>query len=156
MTIYFEELTEGQAHEFGDRTVTREEIVEFAERYDPQPFHLDEEAAEESIYGGLIASGWHTVCIYTRLLVDGFMGEIANMGGRGVEELRWHRPVRPGDTLSGRIEVLQKTAAGHPERGDVDFAMTCRNQNDEIVLTMTLRIMVMRRSGIENPGRDAP
>lgn len=150
MTHYFEDLTEEQAHEFGTRTVTRDEIVEFAERYDPQPLHLDEPAAEESIYGTLIASGWHTVCIYTRMLVDGFLDDVANMGGRGAEELRWHRPVRPGDTLSGRVEVVQKIASDHPERGDIDFAMACRNQNDEVVLTMTVRIIVMRRSSTDS------
>lgn len=156
MTHYFEDLSEGNAHEFGDRTVTRDEIVEFAERWDPQPIHLDEAAAEESIYGGLIASGWHTVCLYTRMLVDGFMGEVANMGGRGADEIRWHRPVRPGDTLSGRVEVLRKTAAGHPERGDVDFEMTCLNQDDEVVLSMTLRIMVLRQSPPDDAKAGSP
>lgn len=155
MTRYFEDLTEGQIREFGDWTVTREEIVEFAERYDPQPFHLDEAAAEESIYNGLVASGWHTICLYTRMLVDGFMGEVANMGGRGAEEIRWHRPVRPGDTLSGRIEVVAKSVSGNSERGDVDFAMTCLNQDDEVVLTMTLRIMVQRRSRLDTATEDA-
>lgn len=146
MTHFFEDLSEGDAHEFGERRVTREEIVNFAERWDPQPIHMDESVAERSIYGGLIASGWHTVCLYTRMLVDGFMGEVANMGGRGADEIQWHRPVRPGDTLYGRIEVLRKKAVRHPERGDVDFEMTCLNQDSEVVLTMTLRIMVLRRS----------
>lgn len=155
MTLYFEDLSEGQIREFGDWTVTREEIVEFAERYDPQPFHLNEAAAEESIYSGLVASGWHTICLYTRMLVDGFMGEVANMGGRGAEEIRWHRPVRPGDTLSGRIEVVSKSVSGNSERGDVDFAMTCLNQDDEVVLTMTLRIMVQRRSRLDTAAEDA-
>ena len=90
------------------------------------------------------------VCLYTRLLVDGFMGDVANMGGRGADEIRWHRPVRPGDTLSGRVEILRKMAAGHPERGDVDFEMTCLNQDDEVVLAMTLRIMVLRRSPLDD------
>lgn len=156
MPQFFEDLTAGETHEFGDRTVTRDEIVEFAERWDPQPIHLDEAAADESIYGGLIASGWHTVCLYTRMLVDGFMGDVANMGGRGAEEIRWHRPVRPGDTLSGRVEVLRKTAAGHPERGDVDFEMTCLNQDDEVVLSMTLHIMVLRRSPPDDAEAGSP
>lgn len=146
MTQYSENLTEGQTHEFEDRTVACNEIVEFAERHDPQPFHLNEAAAEESIFGGLIASGWHTVCIYTRMLVDGFMGDVANMGGRGVDDLRWHRPVRPGDTLSGRVEVVHKSESGRPDRGIVDFKMTCTNQDNEVVLTMTVRLTVMQQS----------
>lgn len=146
MTYYFEDLQEGQTHEFGDRMITRDEIIEFAERYDPQPFHLDETAAKESIFGGLIASGWHTVCVYTRMLVDEFMSDVANMGGRGADDLRWHRPVRPGDTLSGRVKVLHRSSSGHPERGNVDLAMTCFNQDEEVVLTMTLHVTVMRRS----------
>lgn len=148
MARYFEDLTEGQTHEFGERTVTRDEIVDFAERYDPQPFHVDEDAAEESMFGGLIASGWHTISVYTGMLVDGFLGDVANMGGRGADDIRWHQPVRPGDTLSGRVEILG-TSSDHPERGDVDLAMTCFNQNDEEVLTMTVHVMVMRRSPIE-------
>jgi acyl dehydratase len=149
MTQYFEDLAVGERHEFGERTVTREEIVDFAERYDPQPFHVDEAAAEESIFGGLIASGWHTICLYTRMLVDGFMRDVANMGGRGADDVRWRRPVRPGDALRGSVEVLDTSATG-PERGDVSLGMTCFNQDDEAVLTMTLHVIVMRRSAADS------
>lgn len=155
MTHYFEDLTEGETQTFGNRTVSRDEIVDFAKRYDPQPIHIDEVAAKESIYGGLVASGWHTVCMYTRMLVDEFMCDVANLGGRGAEDLRWHRPVRPGDTLSGRVEVFEKSGSGNLERGDIDFLMTCQNQDDKRVLTMMLRIMVKRRSHLDTSETDA-
>jgi acyl dehydratase len=88
--------------------VTREEIIEFAEQYDPQPFHVDEEAAKESHFGGLVASGWHTCSMAMRLLVDGLLSEDGSMGAAGVDDLRWYEPVRPGDTLRLEGEVVDK------------------------------------------------
>jgi len=144
MVQYFENLEAGQVHEFGTKTVSREEIVDFAEQYDPQPFHLDGSEDEMGMFDGLIASGWHAVCLATRMIVDELITDVANMGGRGADDVRWHRPVRPGDTLSGAIEV-HETAATHPERGGVAFRVTCRNQRDETVLTMTLHLIIRRR-----------
>ena len=96
---YSEDIEVGDTMEFGEYHVTKEEIIDFAERYDPQVFHTDEAAAKDSAFGELVASGWHTASMCMRMLVDGPLQERAGMGARGVDELRWKRPVRPGDTL---------------------------------------------------------
>src|SRR5579859_3157513 len=104
---YFEDFAVGHTLELGSYTITREEILAFARQFDPQPFHTDEEQAKASLYGGLIASGWHTASIFMRLLVDGLLNDTASMGSPGVDELRWLRPVRPGDTLRARFTVRE-------------------------------------------------
>jgi len=125
MTIHFEDLAVGDAYETGEYTVTKEEIVEFAEQFDPQPFHVDEAAAADSMFGGLVASGLHTLCLSVRLFITDFVqGEegLANMGGLGMNDLRWHAPVRPNDTIHVRFEVTDKTPSESREnRGYVDF-----------------------------------
>jgi acyl dehydratase len=108
VTSYFEDIAVGDTDEFGTYDVTEKEILEFAGQYDPQPFHTDPDAVAETIYGGLIASGWHTCAMTMRLLVDGHFADSAAMGARGVEKLRFPRPVRSGDSLSVRTEVLEK------------------------------------------------
>lgn len=144
---YFEDLEVGDRFEFGSCTITREEIVEFAGRYDPQYFHLDEEAAEGSVLGGLCASGWHTVSETNRMLVDEVFDRMASEGGRGVDELRWHRPVRPGDRLSGWAEVARKEPHHRDEsRGNVDLSITVTDQNDDRVLTFVTLNMIRRRN----------
>ncbi len=116
--LYFEDLEPGQVVELGEHTVSEEEIVAFARQWDPQPFHLDPEAAKASVFGGLIASGWHTGAMWMRLYVDSLLDGAASMGSPGIEELRWLAPVRPGDTLSGRLTVLEATPSErHPGRG---------------------------------------
>jgi len=105
---YFEDLTEGETATAGSRTVTAEEIVDFAEQYDPQPFHVDPDAAAASPFGGLVASGWHTAALTMRLLVDGVLSGTATHGALGVDDLRWREPVRPGDELTVETEVLEK------------------------------------------------
>lgn len=122
---YFEDIEAGDVHEFGSHTVTKAEIVDFAEQFDPQPFHLDEDAAADSIFGGLVASGWHTASLCMRLLVDGYMSEAASAGARGIRDLRWKQPVRPGDTLTCRLEVLEtEPDAGNPDVGNVVTRLT--------------------------------
>jgi len=111
---YFEDMTAGDVKTFGEKTVTREEIIDFAEEYDPQPFHTDEDAAAESQFGGLIASGWHTASMCMRMLVDNHLSESASAGARGVRELKWIRPVRPGDTITCRLEVIDKKPGDGP------------------------------------------
>lgn len=106
---YYEDFEIGDTFEFGTHTLTREEIVEFAEQYDPQPFHIDERAAQDSVFGGLIASGWHTAAVCMKLFVDGLIQDIASGGGRGVDDLRWHKPVHPGDELSIQTKLIEKT-----------------------------------------------
>jgi acyl dehydratase len=144
--IYFEDLAAGQEYDLGSRTVDREAIVEFASEFDPQPFHTDEDAAQQSIYGGLIASGWQTCGVYMRLLYDGVLHRVASMGSPGVDELRWLGPVRPGDTLSAtlRIEAV-RASTSKPDRGIVTTAGEMRNQDDDLVLTLKSPLMVKRR-----------
>jgi acyl dehydratase len=133
---YYEDIAVGDTEEFGEYHVTKEEIIEFASKYDPQPFHTDEEAAKESPFGELVASGWHTAAICMRLLVDNMMDKRASMGARGVDELRWKRPVKPGDTLHLRTEVVDKRRSeSDPGRGYVDNKMEGLNQDGEVVIS---------------------
>jgi len=133
---YFEDFTPGHVIELGNHTITRDEIIAFAKQFDPQPFHLDDEAAKKTIYGGLIASGWHTGAISMRLLYDGLVKDTVSLGSPGVDELRWVKPVRPGDTLSARLTVLECIPSrSKPDRGIVRSAVEMRNQHDEVVVT---------------------
>ena len=144
--LYFEDLESGQVLEFGGHTVTGGEMVDFARRFDPQPFHVDEQAAAEGPFGGLVASGWHTAAIFMRMYVDAILSNAASMGSPGVEELRWTKPVRPGDTLRGRARVLEARASStHPERGTIRSKLECLNQDDEVVMTMLARGFIRRR-----------
>lgn len=143
--VYFEDMPVGATDEFGERAVTREDILAFAERYDPQPFHVDEDAARESVFGGLVASGWHTAAVCMRLFVDGFLDDVESAGGRGVDELRWHKPVRPGDVLSLRTEITEKRPASNPHIGHVHVSLTGHNQDGDTVVSWTLLGMVERR-----------
>jgi len=136
----FEDFEPGQVYELGSRTVTEAEILEFARQFDPQPFHVDPEAAKESVFGGLIASGWHTGAIWMRLYVDAMLGGATSRGSPGVEELRWLAPVRPGDTLTGSLTVLDVTpSATRPDRGTVRIRGELTNQDGVTVLRMTSR-----------------
>jgi acyl dehydratase len=135
MARYFEDIEIGDVYRLDGRyEVTKDEIVEFAEQYDPQPFHLDEEAAAESLFGSLAASGWHTASMCMRLLVDDFLDE-GSMGARGIDELRWKRPVHPGDTLRVELEVLDKRVSeSRPEMGHVRTKLVGYNQDEEVVI----------------------
>jgi acyl dehydratase len=138
--LYFEDLEPGQVVELGEHTVSEEEIVAFARQWDPQPFHLDPEAAKASVFGGLIASGWHTGAMWMRLYVDSLLDGAASMGSPGIEELRWLAPVRPGDTLSGRLTVLEATPSErHPGRGTVRIRGEMVNQDGVAVMSMVSR-----------------
>jgi acyl dehydratase len=133
---YFDDFRPGDVIELGSRTVTRDEIIAFAREFDPQPFHLDEDAARRSVYGGLLASGWHTAAMAMRLLDDAVVNDTVSMGSPGVDELRWPRPVRPGDTLSARFTVLEcRPSRSKPDRGIVRSLVEVRNQHGEIVMT---------------------
>jgi acyl dehydratase len=138
--LYFEDFEPGQVLELGSRVVTEDEIVAFAREYDPQPFHVDPDAAAASVFGGLIASGWHTNAMWMRLYVDSLLGRAAAMGSPGVEELRWLAPVRPGDTLSGRLTVLEATPSERrPDRGTIRSRGEMVNQDGVVVMTMVAR-----------------
>ena len=147
MTRYFEDVTVGEVIDCGATTVTKAEIVEFAERFDPQPFHVDEEAAAESIFGGLVASGWHTAALCMRLMVEG-MADQAFAGARGVDQLRWHRPLRPGTTLSVEVEVLRKDAEeGRPGIGHVESETRGYDDDGELLVSWTSLAMMFGRDG---------
>jgi len=145
-TLHFEDFEAGETFELGTHTFTAEEIVAFAHQYDPQPFHVDEAAAEDSAFGGLIASGWHTSAIWMRLYVDALLGRAASMGSPGLDELRWLKPVRPGDTLSASLTVLDTSPSKHrPDRGTIHFRGELRDDGGEVVLRMTGRGYFARR-----------
>ena len=144
---YFEDFSEGQELPFGPHTVTRAEIVAFAAEFDPQPFHLDERAAAETMLGGLAASGWHTCALFIRMLFDGWVTDAASMGSPGVDTLKWLRPVRPGDVLSGRSIVLEvRTSKSRPDRGFVRFRHEVANGRGEPVMVLENPVMFSRRA----------
>jgi acyl dehydratase len=143
---YFEDFTPGEVIELGHRTIDKDEIIAFARQFDPQPFHTDEEAAKRSIFGGLIASGWHTGSLMMRMLYDGLVKDTVSMGSPGVEELRWLRPVRPGDLLSARLTVTECVASrSKPDRGIVRSIIELRNQHGEVVVSSKGMSMFGRR-----------
>lgn len=143
---YWEDLYAGKVIELGQRVVSREEIIEFAKQYDPQPFHTDEAAAKQSIYGGLIASGWHTCAMMMRMLYDGVLVRAASLGSPGVESVRWLKPVRPGDSLRARMTIVEaRPSRSKPDRGTIKSMWEVFNQNDELVMTMEGMGMYRRR-----------
>ena len=145
---YWEDIKEGEVVELGSRTLDKERMVAFAREFDPQPFHTDEKAAEASIWGGLIASGWLTGSVLMRIFYDGFLKDTASMGSPGIDELRWLKPVRPGDTLTVRLTVLETAASrSKPDRGIVRSLMEVLNQHGEIVMTTKGVNFFRRRPG---------
>jgi acyl dehydratase len=137
---YFEDFAAGQVVELGSHAVTEAEILDFARRFDPQPFHVDPAAARESVFGGLIASGWHTGAMWMRLYVDSMLGNTSAQGSPGIEELRWLAPVRPGDTLRGRLTVLEATPSDRrPDRGTIRIRGEMVNQDGVVVMSMVSR-----------------
>jgi acyl dehydratase len=134
---YFEDMQAGDVVELGSRAVTQDEIIAFARQFDPQPFHVDQELARESFFGGLVASGWHTAAMYMRLLVDGLLNQTVSLGSPGIDELRWLKPVRPGDTLQARFTVLETTPSrSRPTMGIVRGRGEVLNQHGDVVMTM--------------------
>lgn len=145
-TRYVEDLSVGDEFTFGSHTVGKTEIVEFAEEFDPQPFHTDEAAAADSMFGGLVASGWHVVALTNRLLTESVFSQIALVGGHGTDEVRFHELTRPSDTLSGDVEIVDITAPERrPQHRDVSFGVTTRNGEGADVLTMINHGIVARR-----------
>ncbi|NQV61129.1 MAG: MaoC family dehydratase [Alphaproteobacteria bacterium] len=145
---YLEDVVVGQEREFGRYEVTEEEVMAFARRYDNQPFHTDKEAAKDSIYGGLIASGWHTCAMFMRMVCDAQAGQnnMAMMGSPGFDDLKWLLPVRPGDVLSVRSKILSATPSENkPDRGTVRMQNRVLNQNGDVVLEMTNMGRYLRR-----------
>ena len=143
---FWEDFRVGEAVEFGEKHVTREEIIAFASEFDPQPFHLDEEAAKASILGGLCASGWHTCAMVMRMMCDGYILESASLGAPGVDEVRWRKPVYVDDTLRLRRTCLEARASkSRPDMGLTKFRTEALNQKDEVVMIMEGWAMYGRR-----------
>ena len=143
---YFEDYVAGDVHEFGSIAVTGDEIVEFASRYDPQPFHTDRDAARNTEFGGLIASGWQTAGWMMRLVVEHFLSHVASLASPGVDELRWTKPVRPGDTLSVRATIVEtRPSASKPDRGLVRTRFEVLNQRGEVVMSAKAMNLLKRR-----------
>ncbi|HWQ37557.1 MAG TPA: MaoC family dehydratase [Burkholderiales bacterium] len=146
---YWEDFKIGEKVVLGSKRVTREEIIEFASRYDPQPFHVDERAAKESVYGGLIASGWHTCALVMRVMCDSYLLQSASMGSPGIDNLKWLKPVRPNDVITTHRTTLESRASrSRPDMGIVKFLWEVVNQRAETVMTMEGYGLFGRR----NPG----
>ena len=143
---FFEDYVVGDVHEFGSIAVTGDEIVEFATRYDPQPFHTDRDAARQTQFGGLIASGWQTAGWMMRLVVEHYLSHVASLASPGIDELRWTQPVRPGDTLSVRATVVEtRPSASRPGRGLVRTLFEVLNQRGEVVMSVKAMNLLKRR-----------
>ena len=143
---YFEDYVEGDVHSFGRIAVEADAIVEFAKQLDPQAFHTDPEAAKQTPFRGLIASGWHTVGLMMRLYVQHYLTHVASLASPGIDELRWIKPVRPGDMLSVRVTVLKATPSrSKPDRGAVTSFIEVFNQANEAVMTLRAVNMIARR-----------
>jgi acyl dehydratase len=143
---YFEDYVPGSVYEFGARPVGEEEIIEYARKYDPQIFHIDPDSARRSPFGGVVASGWHTAGMAMRLLVDNYLPHGASAGSPGVDELRWHKPVRPGDVLSVRVTILEaRPSKTKYDRGIIRTHVEVLNQRREVVTSWKGMAMMLRR-----------
>jgi acyl dehydratase len=143
---YLEDYVSGAVHEFDGIVVEQDEVIAFAKRFDPQPFHTDPAAATQSAFGGLIASGWHTASLMMRLFVDHYLSHVASLGSPGVDQLRWLKPVRPGDRLVLRVTVHEvKRSRSKPDRGILHSHIEVLNQHSEVVMTMKALNMLLYR-----------
>jgi len=146
---YFEDFQNGDVFETAGVTLTRSQIIDFAFLYDPQPFQINSEAADHSAFGGLVASGYQVMAITNRLFADTALLYGTGMGATAAEEVHWLKPVRPGDSLNVRVEVIELTPArARTDRGFVRFRYTTSNQNREVVMTMNINYIVARRSEV--------
>jgi len=145
--IYFEDLVLNVDRDFGSYEVSREEVIEFARKYDPQPFHLSDEAAAKTHFGRLAASGWHTAAMTMAVIARKVVNEEqAGLGSPGIDELRWKKPVYPGDTLHVSGRIIEKTPSrSRPEMGSFRTLTTVTNQNREEVMTFQSIVLIRRR-----------
>ena len=149
---HFEDFVPGEVAEFGPIAIDEAEVVAFARRYDPQPVHIDADAATAGPFGGLIASGWHTASLVMRVLVEHYLARGAALASPGVDELRWLQPVRPGDVLRVRVTVLEaRRSRSKPDRGLVRTRIETVNQDDAVVMSMVAMNLFLCRF----PGTDA-
>jgi len=151
--IYFEDLVVGAEREFGTYAVTREEVIEFARKFDPQPFHLSDEAASQTHFGRLAASGWHTAAMTMAVIARKVTEEKqAGLGSPGIDELRWKKPVYPGDKLHVRGKILEKTPSrSRPDMGSFRTQTTVTNQDGEVVMTFISIVLMRRRPAADQP-----
>ena len=156
--LYFwEDFPVGQVRDFGGMTVAREAVIAFARQFDPQPFHVDDEAAKLSLFGGLCASGWHTCAMAMRMMCDAYLLDSASLGSPGIDNLRWTQPVFPGDTLRVRLEVLEaRPMASKPHVGLMRSRWEVSNQHGKPVLTMEGWGMFRRRDVPAPPPASLP
>jgi acyl dehydratase len=146
VTRYFEDYVPGLTVDCGGFTISEAEIIAFAKDYDPQPFHVDPVAAADGPFGGIIASGWHTISLTMRLLVEHFVSPESSLGAAGVDEVRWPKPVRPGDTLHARATVLEARRSGSkPDRGIVRSLCELTNPGGELVMKLTAINFILLR-----------
>ncbi len=145
---YYEDYVDGAVYEFGAISVTEEDIIAFGTQFDPQSFHTDPLAAKSTVFGGLIASGWHTASLMMRLFVEHYLSGVASLGSPGVDELRWTRPVRPGDALSIRVSIMEtKRSRSKPDRGIVRSLIEVLNQDEKVVMSMKAVNFLLCRPG---------
>jgi len=143
---YFEDFQVGQSLDCGSKIFHKDEMVAFARQFDPQPFHVDEEKAKRSVFGGLIASGWYTCSVCMRLIVDAIVNQTASMGSPGVDSLRWLKPVRPGDRLRLRATVIEAEASkSRPDRGRLTFTYELSGADGDPVMSMRAVAILGRR-----------
>ena len=148
-TLYFEDFAPGQIFHAGPYHVTKDEILEFAREFDPQPHHLDEEAAKHSLLGGLAASGWHVSSIAMRMFSDAVLARAAAMGAPGVEDCRWMRPVRPGDDLRLEVEIVETRASkSRPELGFVKLHWRLYNQREQVAFFISSPMFARRNAHV--------
>jgi acyl dehydratase len=155
--LHWEDFHPGQVTDCGSRLITRAEIVAFAAEYDPQPMHLDEQAARATLLGGLVASGWHSCCVLMRMLSDSFLGEASFMGAPGVEEVRWLAPIRPGERIKARATVLEtRPSRSRPDVGFVKFHFELIGGSEQPVMSLIVSPMFGRRPANAAPGAQQP
>jgi acyl dehydratase len=148
-TRYFEDYVTGAVHEFGSIVVEEQEVIEFGKRFVPLSYHTDPDLAKKSIYGRLIASGWHTAALMMRLYTDHYLSKVANLGSPGGDELKWDRPVFPGDELSIRVTVLAaRHSESKPDRGIVRSFVEVLNQKREVVMSVKMVNFVQSRESV--------
>jgi acyl dehydratase len=146
---YLEDYVAGETYTYGRVELDERSIIDFARQYDPQAFHVDPVAARESMYGGLIASGWQTVAVTMRMLVDHVISPASSLGSPGCDELRWLAPVRPGDSLAVRFEVVSmRRSRSKPDRGLVSCRLEVLNQHDVVVMTMKTVLLLKARNPV--------
>jgi acyl dehydratase len=154
---YLEDYAVGQKFRSGRLRIDKERIKAFGAEFDPQPFHLDEDAARNTIFGGLAASGWHTAAVTMRLLVESDLKPAGGIVGAGADEFRWPRPVRPGDELRIESEVIEvRPSKSRPDHGLIKVRTTTLNQNDEAVQIVVANLLVPRRSPLESSSSSVP